>query len=255
MDFSGNHRGAVFLSPRLKPVGLLVVALLLTACGGGSRLDPNLQLAESRNWIRVVRPGDTLFSIAWMNELDYHDIARWNHIKSPYLIRPGQVLRLYSTPGSAPRTVPPVARSSPAPNQRSPARPKPPPPLPAHPVAGWIWPVQGALLRSFSVGRGNKGIDLGGRVGQPVRAAAGGRVVYRGSGLSGYGALIILKHNPTYLSAYAHNATLLVQEGQSVRKGQVIATMGRSDGRPLLHFEIRRFGTAVDPLKYLPPRG
>ncbi len=88
-----------------------------------------------------------------------------------------------------------------------------------------------------------------------MRAAAGGRVIYRGSGLPGYGELIIVKHNPAYLSAYAHNATLLVKKGQTVRKGQIIATMGRSSGRPLLHFEIRRYGTAVDPLKYLPPRG
>ena len=118
----------------------------------------------------------------------------------------------------------------------------------------FIWPGNGAVIAGFDEAK-NKGLDLGGKAGDPVVAAADGRVVYAGAGLRGYGNLIILKHNNTYLSAYAHNQTLLVKEDQTVRKGQKIAEMGNSDAdRVKLHFEIRRQGKPVDPAKYLPPR-
>ena len=118
----------------------------------------------------------------------------------------------------------------------------------------WIWPSSGSLLRGFDE-ISNKGLDLGGAAGDAVLAALDGRVVYAGSGLRGYGNLVILKHNNTYLSAYAHNQTLLVKEDQNVRKGQKIAEMGSSDSdRTKLHFEIRRLGKPVDPAKYLPSR-
>ena len=118
----------------------------------------------------------------------------------------------------------------------------------------WIWPAQGAQLAGFDEVK-NKGIDIAGRAGDAVLASADGRVVYSGAGLRGYGNLIILKHNNTYLTAYAHNQSLLVKEDQSVRKGQKIAEMGSSDAdRVKLHFEIRRQGKPVDPLKYLPAR-
>jgi len=119
---------------------------------------------------------------------------------------------------------------------------------------GWIWPAQGSLIAGFDEAK-NKGLDIGGKAGDSVLAAADGRVVYAGAGLRGYGNLIILKHNNTYLTAYAHNRTLLVKEDQSVQKGQKIAEMGNSDAdRVKLHFEIRRQGKPVDPARYLPPR-
>jgi lipoprotein NlpD len=119
---------------------------------------------------------------------------------------------------------------------------------------GWIWPTRGPVVDEFDEVK-NKGLDIGGVAGEPILAAADGKVVYAGSGLRNYGNLIILKHNNTYLTAYAHNQTLLVKEDQTVRKGQKIAEMGSSDAdRVKLHFELRRLGKAVDPLKYLPPR-
>lgn len=118
----------------------------------------------------------------------------------------------------------------------------------------WIWPSPGKLLGQFSES-GSKGIDLGGKAGDPVIAAGDGKVVYSGTGLRGYGKLLIIKHNATFLSAYAHNQNLLVKEGQSVNKGQKIAEMGNTDSDQVkLHFEIRRQGKPVDPLKYLPQR-
>ena len=118
----------------------------------------------------------------------------------------------------------------------------------------WIWPSSGGVLAGFDEVK-NKGIDIGGVAGESVVAAADGRVVYVGAGLRGYGNLIILKHNNTFLTAYAHNQTLLVKEDQSVRRGQKIAEMGNSDAdRVKLHFEVRRQGKPVDPARYLPPR-
>jgi lipoprotein NlpD len=118
----------------------------------------------------------------------------------------------------------------------------------------WIWPSNGALIAGFDEVK-NKGLKIAGKVGDPVVASADGRVVYAGSGLRGYGNLVILKHNETYLTAYAHNQTLLVKEDQTVRKGQRIADMGSSDAdKVMLHFEVRRNGKPVDPAKYLPPR-
>ena len=129
-----------------------------------------------------------------------------------------------------------------------------PPAANADEEIAWIWPAAGSVLAGFDEVK-NKGLDIGGAAGTPVVAAADGRVVYVGAGLRGYGNLIILKHNNTYLTAYAHNQSLLVKEDQNVRKGQKIAEMGSSDAdRVKLHFEVRRQGKPVDPAKYLPPR-
>lgn len=201
----------------------------------------------------VVQRGDTLYSIAWRNGLDYQTVAAWNRIAPPYTIYPGQRIQLYP-PGAA------AARKQSAPGMQSAApgvRPAPAETVPySDPMPSWQWPATGPVLRRFDAdSTGKKGISIGGTHGTPVRAAAGGTVVYAGSGLVGYGRLIIVKHNDTYLSAYGHNKELRVNEGDAVRAGQVIAEMGSSGtNRIQLHFEIRRQGKPVDPLRYLPRR-
>jgi lipoprotein NlpD len=150
--------------------------------------------------------------------------------------------------------VPSAAASAPAASASSPASATSAPSASADDNIAWIWPSNGPVLAGFDEIK-NKGLDIGGAAGDPVLAAADGRVVYVGAGLRGYGNLIILKHNNTYLTAYAHNQTLLIKEDQSVRKGQKIAEMGSSDAdRVKLHFEVRRQGKPVDPAKYLPPK-
>lgn len=191
----------------------------------------------------VVRSGETLFTIAWRYGKSVDDLARWNRLGDGSLIYPGQVIRL-NGPG----------RSSPAAGPAAPRRPLPP--LPEDPSPDWSWPTAGAVAVPFGGRPGSgTGVLIAGNAGQPVSAAAPGRVVYAGGGLSGYGRLIIVKHNDTYLSAYGHNSSLLVREGQAVRRGQKIATMGEGPGRePRLHFEIRRNGKPVNPRQYLPAR-
>lgn len=193
----------------------------------------------------VVQEGDTLYSIAFRHKLDWRELAEWNRIDGPgYLILPGQVLRLRPPRGTERSAAPERPSSGPAPPAReAPSR--------AHREIDWRWPSTGELVED-SMG---KGIGIKGRSGQPVTAAAPGAVVYTGSGLVGYGKLIIVKHDNQLLSAYAHNREILVREGQEVDAGQRIATMGEAPGRgTMLHFEIRVDGTAVDPLRYLPAR-
>jgi lipoprotein NlpD len=203
----------------------------------------------------VVR-GDTLYSIAWRYGLDYRDVAAWNSVGEPYLIRPGQTLRLRApaVPAVAPRTpatVPPAARL-PAPDRSPVARSVTPVPRAGTDSIPWRWPTRGRIVRSESP-TSKKGLDIAGEHGQPIHAAAPGAVVYSGSGLLGYGRLIILKHSDTFLSAYAYNEQLLVAEGDRVTAGQQIATMGTgTSGQPMLHFEIRRDGKPVNPLDHLP---
>jgi lipoprotein NlpD len=216
----------------------------------------------SRFGYYTVRPGDTLIRIALDAGQNSRDIARWNNIENPNVIEIGQVLRV-APPGASSAaevaTVRPVtpATGSPVPPVQGGSEPRPA--VAARPDAGddevpWGWPTAGApvVLAGFDEAR-NKGLDIGGKAGDPVLASADGRVVYAGAGLRGYGNLIILKHNNTYLTAYAHNQALLVKEDQTVRKGQKIAEMGNSDAdRVKLHFEIRKQGKPVDPTKYLP---
>ncbi len=199
----------------------------------------------------IVRSGDTLHSIAWRYRLDYRQLARWNRLANPNLIFVGQKLRLRAP--SPPKTVAkPVAPRAP---QRRPAAAKPSPAVQTRSAAlQWIWPATGAVRPATSA-LGTKGIEILGKRGQPVKAAAAGRVVYSGSGLRGYGRLIIVKHNEKFLSAYAHNERLLVAEGATVKSGESIAEMGDSEAKTvMLHFEIRRDGKAVEPLKLLPRR-
>lgn len=231
----------------------------------------------------TVKPGDTLIRIGLEYGQSWKDIARWSNLENANVIEVGQVLRVVppgstdsarastttaaaTSAGTAGKTGSTTAKAgAPAPTASTPtasaSEPAPAPaPAPAAPaVAGddsmnFIWPASGTLIAGFDEAR-NKGYDIGGRAGDPVLAAADGRVVYVGAGLRGYGNLIILKHNNTFLTAYAHNQTLLVKEDQNVRRGQKIAEMGSTDtDRVKLHFEIRRQGKPVDPSRYLPAR-
>jgi lipoprotein NlpD len=225
----------------------------------------------------IVRPGDTLIRVALDSGQNWRDIQRWNNIENPNVIEVGQVLRVIPPAGATPTevavakpvtssTVVPGAATAPASAASAPrvavapATALPPvTPTPAPPGEDdvpFAWPTAagGSIVASFDEQK-NKGVDIAGKPGDAVLASADGRVVYAGAGLRGYGNLIILKHNNTYLSAYAHNQALLVKEDQTVRKGQKIAEMGNSDAdRVKLHFEIRRQGKPVDPLRYLPPR-
>ena len=205
----------------------------------------------------TVAKGDTLFAIAWRYGHDYKSLASWNLIKPPFVIYPGQVIQL--RPVKRQRSIKP----SPVPEKhaRSPAKPIAKPQIGsrstpaanvAHAAVRWQWPVRGKLLKPSSPTM-QKGISISGRAGQKIVAAATGKVVYSGSGLRGYGNLIIIKHNDTYLSAYAHNRELIVKEGEAVKSGQQISTMGTgSKGAPVLHFEIRKNGRPIDPLVQLP---
>jgi len=217
-----------------------------------------------------VKPGDTLTRIALEHGHSWRDLARWNQLSNPDRIEVGQILRVTPPEGAeapagvvvtpitdAPATAPaPAQAPAPAPSASVPGASAPAAPQ-ARPAAADIvfaWPAQGQTIAGFDEAR-NKGVDIAGKAGDPVLAAADGQVVYAGAGLRGYGNLIIIKHNSTYLTAYAHNQKLLVQEDQRVKQGQKIAEMGSSDAdRVKLHFEIRRNGKPVDPARLLPVR-
>ena len=212
----------------------------------------------------TVSRGDTLYGIAFRNGIDVRDLASWNGIGPPYTIYPGQKLRLYPKGGSVASSTPPRSTTGakpPVATARPPVKPtvSTPPPVVAPPATSpiaWTWPAAGDLLSRYVSGEPTKqGIDIGGSGGAPVRAAGDGVVVYSGAGLVGYGELIIVKHNDSWLSAYGHNRARLVNEGQLVKGGQQIAEMGRTGAaRDMLHFEIRYNGKPVDPLTYLPKR-
>ena len=263
------------------------------------------QIAPSTNGEHTVQRGETLYAIAFANNLDYREVANWNRLDSADLILVGQVLRLTPPPGaveikplddepaptarplaepsmvrtpqavlmpyseanwaqvSNPSTTvasvtPPAANPAPAaaiPQAPTVAPPAPPPAVAANgTVDNWLWPADGTLAGRFGAA-GGKGIDIVGSRNTPVKAVAPGKVVYSGTGLRGYGRLLIVKHAGEYLSAYAHNETILVKEGDMVTAGQRIGLMGDSDAdRVKLHFEIRRYGKPLDPLNYLPER-
>jgi lipoprotein NlpD len=199
-----------------------------------------------------VLPGDTLYKIAFEQGVDWRDLAQWNQLVDPDRILAHQLLRV-SPP--KPEVTTAALPASAAVQSRTlvaaPAGATEPEP-PEAPPEVWVWPSRGGLLSRYGEGL-NKGIDIAGQHGQTVQAAAGGKVVYAGSGLRGYGKLIIIRHGKTLLSAYAHNARLLVAEGHTVTRGQAIAEMGDTDtDRVKLHFEIREYGKPVDPLHYLP---
>jgi lipoprotein NlpD len=237
----------------------------------------------------TVKPGDTLIRIALESGQNWRDIASWNNLENPNLIEVGQVVRVVPPASEAtagvvvkplgtPRVEPRPTTATPPADARTPPAARPTTaasgstaasasvtPAPATPPAAatdaregeepnWGWPANGPVLANFEEGR-NKGLTIGGKAGDPVVAAADGRVVYAGSGLRGYGNLVIVKHSADFLTAYAHNQALLVKEDQAVKRGQKIAEMGSTDAdRVQLHFEIRKKGKPLDPSRQLPSR-
>ena len=254
-----------------------------------------LPAAESRTGTYTVQPGDMLTKIGMDTGQSWRDLARWNNLTDPNHLEVGQVLRVLPPAGEIPpgSTVTTTTTTTTLATAASaPATFKPLPPLPAKPDAKasgaaaastavtsgsavpltgaatpqpaaarendddmtWAWPAAGPVVSGFDDAK-TKGLAIGGKAGDPVYAAADGRVVYAGSGLRGYGNLVIVKHNANYLTAYAHNQTLLVKEDQIVKRGQKIAEMGSTDAdRVQLHFEIRKQGKPIDPSRLLPPR-
>ena len=206
----------------------------------------------------VVHRGDTLYRIATRNGISVLDLAMWNSVPPPYTIYPGQSLRLYPSQrtGRSPSQAPVATPTRPRPaTQAAPTTVATQPVVvPSASPFAWSWPADGTIASRYVAGEStSQGIDIAGQAGQPIRAAADGVVVYSGSGLVGYGELIIVKHNDAWLSAYGHNRARLVNEGQLVKAGQQIAEMGHSGAeRDMLHFEIRFNGKPVDPLGYLP---
>jgi lipoprotein NlpD len=248
-------------SANLFSLAVPLIVVLLSACGG--------------HVYHVVERGETLYSIGWIYGYDYRQLAQWNGIEEPYYLNPGQRLRVAPPPGNAgvvavqeiripekPAPVSGTAKTLPEVVDKTitaaavlPAV-KFNPPVADRPLV-WQWPTsRGEILQTFSAkDPGRQGVDIAGETGTHITAAASGRVVYAGGGLARYGKLIIVKHNETFLSAYAHNDKLRVKENEEVEAGQLIAEMGSSGTqRPKLHFEIRRNGKPVDPLQYLPKR-
>jgi lipoprotein NlpD len=247
---------------------------------------PAAKPGEPQAEFYIVKKGDTLYSIALDHGLDYRELAQWNGVTDPGAIRVGQQLRLRPPAGAvttAPAKTAPSVQGrpletpvAPAPGgnvktepqavrapysdqayaQMSGAKPEPAPAKPeGDDGVSWGWPATGKVVGTFNEGANLKGIAIAGKLGQPVLASAPGRVIFSGTGIRGFGKLIVIKHNNTYLSVYGHNNELLVKEGQSVAKGQKIAEMGSTDTDQVkLHFEIRRFGKPVDPATLLPPQ-
>ena len=256
----------------LVAAGMLCISL--GGCGGAPSI-PVIDKSPDRVIppTDVVQDQDSIYTIAWRYGLDYKNIAKWNGLTKPYKLTRGQVLRLQGG-----RQIPPANNSTQRPPNKSPNKsPNKAPNNPANkpnkpsqqpsrakpnrtgntaaakpPAAGdWNWPAKGKVIDKFSSGGAN-GIKIAGAGGSPIRATAAGEVVYAGEGLRGYGKLIIVKHSPDYLSAYAHNRAIMVAEGDRVNSGQQIARMGASGAdRIMLHFEIRKNGKPVDPLRFL----
>jgi lipoprotein NlpD len=269
----------------MRRAGLLLLCAGLQACSFTQPAAPIRDAARHPRLVRhplppiedkvVVQPGDTLFRIAFDHGLDYRELAQWNGLDNPSMIRVGEVLRLKPPPPErlqAEQKPPPeeITHTEKVALETGPALESKPevktkvesePVQPAShdfensevPPASWVWPAKGQVVTEFNDNTGAKGIDIAGKLDSLVVAAAAGRVIYAGAGLRGYGKLIIIKHSRILLSAYGHNDKVLVTEGQTVQLGQPIAEMGNTDAdRVKLHFEIREYGKPVDPLTYLP---
>jgi lipoprotein NlpD len=259
--------------------GAAAAAVPAPAAAASAPADASKPLPGAENAGKVgyytVKQGDTLIRIGLENGQSSKDLAKWNNIENPNIIEVGQVLRVVP-PGIDPNaaatkaitaakveTKPLDAKGAPIAASGAAATAglsgtvstaTAPAPRDGDDDVNWAWPSSGPVVGGFEEGK-VKGLQIGGKAGDPVLAAADGRVVYAGAGLRGYGNLVIIKHNNTYLTAYAHNQTLLVKDDQAVRKGQKIAEMGSTDADSVrLHFEIRRQGKPIDPAKLLPPR-
>ncbi len=256
-----------------QPKAAAPVAEAASAAAPEVKLPPGAENAGKPGYY-TVKPGDALIRIALDNGQSWRDVAKWNSLENPNRIEVGQVLRVVP-PGVDASTVtarpiasagkvesrpldakPPVASASAASAAAAPAPAKETAAAAASDddTMAWAWPVSQSVTAGFDEQR-NKGLDFAGKPGDPIFAVADGRVVYAGSGLRGYGNLVIIKHNNTYLTAYAHNRAMLVEQDQVVRKGQRIAEMGSTESDTVkLHFEVRKLGKPVDPAKLLPPR-
>jgi lipoprotein NlpD len=216
----------------------LLACLVLGACASALQWAPETH---------VVRSGETVYSIAFQYGIDQRDLLRWNQLDNNGLIFAGQRLQLTAPTSSSSST-------QRRPSSSAPDRPPPSSGQTRDVAVTWRWPTAGPVIAGFgATAKTQSGLHIAGKRDQPIQAAASGEVVYAGSGLPGYGQLLIIKHSSVYLSAYGHNQRLLVDEGDRVKGGQLIARMGEGPGqRPLLHFEIRRQGKPVNPLGYLP---
>jgi len=244
---------------------LIIISLLLgslSGCTGFVSVEQKFNpVSDDRN-IHIVQKSETLFALAWRYGWDYKALASANNIAYPYTIYPGQKIRIrhsqFASSASSTGTSKTLTKNKSIKNSHGPSAyknsPQAPKPVVRQSNLGWSWPAKGEVIAKFSTkAPTNKGIDISGTLGEYVFAAAAGSVVYAGSGLLGYGNLVIIKHDDQFLSAYAHNKELLVKENQEVKAGQTIAEIGSSGtDKVKLHFEIRHKGKPVDPLKYLP---
>ncbi|MDF1588821.1 MAG: peptidoglycan DD-metalloendopeptidase family protein [Gammaproteobacteria bacterium] len=250
---------------------VVIVMLLLTACSGSNAIAPigsygsttkstgtdySKQSSQKPPASYTVKKGDTLYSISWRYGMDYKTLAAINNIRSPYNIYVGQKLvfkRSYKPSTKTTTVTKPQSRSSKPTSSKTTTNATV---ATTNQALTWHWPTQGNIVSTYSKSAaGRKGIDIAGKSGQSIVAAASGKVVYSGNGLPRYGNLMIIKHNDVYLSAYAHNKSLLFKEGDFVKAGQKITTMGNTGTQNVqLHFEIRRNGKPVDPMRFLPKR-
>ncbi len=239
-----------------KKIFCLFLIIILAGCGARNELAPVSELKwqpfSKYQKNHTVRRGETLYAIAFRYDTDFRTLARINRVRPPYALRVGQVLSLQGI----------QRRSSPARAAYSRGYSRPAPRVKQRVIyspirnirssSGWMWPVTGRVVTTFIPHQGKKGINIACKKGEKVHAAAGGVVAYAGSGLAGYGNLIIIKHNNEYLTAYGNNARNLVSEGQRVKVGQLIAEAGVIDRKYWgVHFEIRKRGIPVNPLNYL----
>lgn len=227
--------------------------ITLVGCGEGRHLAPVTEsrwqpISKYQKYHRVLR-GETLYAIAFRYDTDYRRLAQLNHLRSPYSLQVGQVLNVQSMQTHR------FTKSAYAPKYSHPtpkARVIYSPVNVSHSASGWLWPVSGRVVTTFIPEQGKKGINIACKKGEKIYASSGGVVAYSGSGLAGYGNLIIIKHNNEYLTAYGNSARNLVKEGQRVKSGQMIAEAGVIDHQYIgVHFEIRKAGKPVNPLNYL----
>jgi lipoprotein NlpD len=236
----------------MRRISLILVLLMLSACTQRTNLAPVEELRwspyNSKGAYHIVRRGETLYAIAFGHDRDYRELAAYNGLRSPYSLRVGQIIHLQGTKRRPffYKTTPKVYRVNPPKksqyiDRRTTTR-----------TGTWQWPAQGRVVSNYYPGQGKKGIDIAGKKGDSVKASAAGIIAYAGSGLNGYGNLIIIKHNNQFMTAYGNNQRIRVKEGQKVRAGEIIADMGVIDRRYWgVHFEIRKAGQPVNPMGYL----